>query len=50
MQVTKRFRDPLTRQAHEAVIINSRSKMELMNNEQQSSTITPYLEWRENHF
>ena len=31
MQVTKKFKDPLTRQANEAVRISNRGKMELLN-------------------
>ena len=31
MEITKRFRDPLTRQANEAVRISSRNKEEILN-------------------
>ena len=31
MEVTRKFRDPLTRQANEAVRINNRGKLELLN-------------------
>ena len=31
MEITKKFKDPLTRQANEAVRINNRGKSELLN-------------------
>ena len=31
MQITKKFKDPLTRQANEGVRINNRNKIELLN-------------------
>ena len=31
MKITRKFKDPLTRQANEAVRINNRNKMELLN-------------------